>query len=71
MALQVLERDLAIFGFFIALGRSTQTFLAANGSDSLENPVEDLVRCDSLFIFYLLVILCRSTLPIQLVIFLC
>ncbi|CDY60443.1 BnaA10g30500D [Brassica napus] len=43
-SIKVLERDLAIFGFFIALGRSTQTFLAANGSDSLENPVEDLVR---------------------------
>lgn len=43
-ALQVLERDLAIFGFFIALGRSTQSFLAANGFSSLENPVEDLVR---------------------------
>ncbi|KAL0842704.1 hypothetical protein Bca101_015949 [Brassica carinata] len=40
----VLERDLAIFGFFIALGRSTQSFLAANGFDALENPVEDLVR---------------------------
>ncbi|CAH2073097.1 unnamed protein product [Thlaspi arvense] len=43
-ALQVLERDLAIFGFFIALGRSTQSFLAANGFNSLENPAEDLVR---------------------------
>lgn len=27
-ALQVLERDLAIFGFFIALGRSTQSFFS-------------------------------------------
>ncbi|KAF2535618.1 hypothetical protein F2Q70_00006562 [Brassica cretica] len=43
-SIEVLERDLAIFGFFIALGRSTQTFLAANGFDSLENHVEDLVR---------------------------
>lgn len=42
--MQVLERDLAIFGFFIALGRSTQSYLAANGFDSLENPLEDLVR---------------------------
>ncbi|XP_010486821.1 PREDICTED: uncharacterized protein LOC104764910 isoform X2 [Camelina sativa] len=42
--IEVLERDLAIFGFFIALGRSTQTNLAANGFDSLENPLEDLVR---------------------------
>ncbi|CAN8259733.1 unnamed protein product [Cochlearia groenlandica] len=43
-SIEVLEKDLAIFGFFIALGRSTQTFLAANGFDSLENPLEDLVR---------------------------
>ncbi|KAF8118782.1 hypothetical protein N665_0002s0092 [Sinapis alba] len=43
-SIEVLERDLAIFGFFIALGRSTQSFLAANGFDALENPVEDLVR---------------------------
>ncbi|XP_024011508.1 uncharacterized protein LOC18018143 isoform X2 [Eutrema salsugineum] len=43
-SIEVLERDLAIFGFFIALGRSTQSFLAANGFNSLENPVEDLVR---------------------------
>ncbi|KAL1196958.1 hypothetical protein V5N11_024756 [Cardamine amara subsp. amara] len=43
-SIEVLERDLAIFGFFIALGRSTQSFLAANGFNSLENPVEDLIR---------------------------
>ncbi|AAG51444.1 unknown protein; 82436-88041 [Arabidopsis thaliana] len=43
-SIEVLERDLAIFGFFIALGRSTQSILAANGFDSLENPLEDLVR---------------------------
>ncbi|KAJ4883383.1 LETM1-like protein [Raphanus sativus] len=43
-SIEVLGRDLAIFGFFIALGRSTQSFLAANGSYSLMNPVEDLVR---------------------------
>ncbi|CAN8257052.1 unnamed protein product [Cochlearia groenlandica] len=43
-SIEVLERDLAVFGFFIALGRSTQSFLAANGFNSLENPVEDLVR---------------------------
>ncbi|CAH8343955.1 unnamed protein product [Eruca vesicaria subsp. sativa] len=42
--IEVLERDLAIFGFFIALGRSTQTFLDANGSDSMENHLQDLVR---------------------------
>ncbi|CAH2054033.1 unnamed protein product [Thlaspi arvense] len=43
-SIEVLERDLAIFGFFIALGRSTQSYLAANGFHSLENPLEDLVR---------------------------
>ncbi|KAF8088856.1 hypothetical protein N665_0528s0014 [Sinapis alba] len=43
-SIEVLERDLAIFGFFIALGRSTQSYLAANGFDSLENPLQDLVR---------------------------
>ncbi|ESQ48887.1 hypothetical protein EUTSA_v10020029mg [Eutrema salsugineum] len=43
-SIEVLERDLAIFGFFIALGRSTQSYLAANGFDSLENPLNDLVR---------------------------
>ncbi|XP_010543812.1 PREDICTED: uncharacterized protein LOC104816603 isoform X2 [Tarenaya hassleriana] len=43
-SIEVLERDLAIFGFFIALGRSTQSFLAANGFDPLENPMEDIVR---------------------------
>ncbi|CAH8359929.1 unnamed protein product [Eruca vesicaria subsp. sativa] len=43
-SIEVLERDLAIFGFFIALGRSSQSYLAANGFDSLENPLEDLVR---------------------------
>ncbi|KAJ0263818.1 Uncharacterized protein HA466_0022750 [Hirschfeldia incana] len=43
-SIEVLERDLAIFGFFIALGRSTQSYLAANGFDSLENPLEDIVR---------------------------
>ncbi|KAL0410151.1 UNVERIFIED_CONTAM: hypothetical protein Slati_3604800 [Sesamum latifolium] len=40
----VLERDLAIFGFFIALGRSTQSFLFANGFESMDEPVEGLIR---------------------------
>jgi hypothetical protein len=39
-----LERDLAIFGFFIALGRSTQSFLSANGFDVLDDPLEGYVR---------------------------
>ncbi|CAK9159862.1 unnamed protein product [Ilex paraguariensis] len=40
----VLERDLAIFGFFIALGRSTQSFLYANGFEALDEPIEGFVR---------------------------
>ncbi|KAL9267791.1 hypothetical protein AKJ16_DCAP25552 [Drosera capensis] len=43
-SIEVLERDLAIFGFFIALGRSTQSFLAANGFDKIEEPVEGFIR---------------------------
>ncbi|QHN96774.1 Glucose-6-phosphate 1-dehydrogenase 2 [Arachis hypogaea] len=41
---QVLEKDLAIFGFFIALGRSTRSFLLANGFDTLDDPLEDFIR---------------------------
>ncbi|CAL5389191.1 unnamed protein product [Camellia sinensis] len=40
----VLERDLAIFGFFIALGRSTQSFLSANGFDVIDEPIEGFLR---------------------------
>ncbi|KAL5545784.1 hypothetical protein UlMin_005471 [Ulmus minor] len=43
-SIEVLERDLAIFGFFIALGRSTQSFLSANGFDVMDNPLEGFVR---------------------------
>ncbi|XP_071908468.1 uncharacterized protein [Coffea arabica] len=43
-SIEVLERDLAIFGFFIALGRSTQSFLSANGFDSVDEPIEELMR---------------------------
>ncbi|XP_021892467.1 uncharacterized protein LOC110810578 isoform X1 [Carica papaya] len=42
--IEVLERDLAIFGFFIALGRSTQSFLSANGFDTIGDPVEGFIR---------------------------
>ncbi|KAL4276451.1 hypothetical protein AHAS_Ahas20G0208500 [Arachis hypogaea] len=41
---KVLEKDLAIFGFFIALGRSTRSFLLANGFDTLDDPLEDFIR---------------------------
>ncbi|KAL9238881.1 hypothetical protein vseg_013252 [Gypsophila vaccaria] len=43
-SIEVLERDLAIFGFFIALGRSTRSFLAANGYDKIDEPVEGFIR---------------------------
>ena len=42
--LKVLERDLAIFGFFIALGRSTQSYLSANGFNVVGEPIEGFVR---------------------------
>ncbi|KAK8942244.1 hypothetical protein KSP40_PGU019760 [Platanthera guangdongensis] len=40
----VLEKDLAIFGFFIALGRSSQAFLSSNGFTITENPLEGIIR---------------------------
>ncbi|KAJ4830059.1 hypothetical protein Tsubulata_009674 [Turnera subulata] len=43
-SIEVLEKDLAIFGFFIALGRSTQSFLSANGFDVIHDPVESFIR---------------------------
>ncbi|XP_057976816.1 uncharacterized protein LOC131163965 [Malania oleifera] len=43
-SIEVLERDLAIFGFFIALGRSTQSFLFANGFDVIDDPIEGYIR---------------------------
>ncbi|GER29043.1 LETM1-like protein [Striga asiatica] len=43
-SIEVLERDLAIFGFFIALGRSTQSYLFANGYETLDEPIEGFIR---------------------------
>ncbi|KAL2660731.1 hypothetical protein AAZV13_03G158850 [Glycine max] len=43
-SIEVLEKDLAIFGFFVALGRSTQSFLSANGFNTLDDPIEDFIR---------------------------
>ncbi|KAF8396380.1 hypothetical protein HHK36_017997 [Tetracentron sinense] len=43
-SIEVLEKDLAIFGFFIALGRSTQAFLSANGFDVVDDPIEGFIR---------------------------
>ncbi|XP_022767017.1 uncharacterized protein LOC111311683 isoform X2 [Durio zibethinus] len=43
-SIEVLERDLTIFGFFIALGRNTQAFLSANGFDVVDDPIESFIR---------------------------
>ncbi|XP_039031098.1 uncharacterized protein LOC120165705 isoform X4 [Hibiscus syriacus] len=43
-SIEVLERDLTIFGFFIALGRNTQGFLYANGYDVIDDPIESFIR---------------------------
>ncbi|KAA0025235.1 LETM1-like protein [Cucumis melo var. makuwa] len=43
-SIEVLEKDLAIFGFFIALGRSTQSFLSANGFDVVDDSLGSFIR---------------------------
>ncbi|CAJ2632302.1 unnamed protein product [Trifolium pratense] len=43
-SIEVLEKDLAIFGFFIALGRSTRSYMLSNGFNTLDDPVEDFIR---------------------------
>ncbi|KAL5739990.1 hypothetical protein ACOSP7_028872 [Xanthoceras sorbifolium] len=43
-SIEVLERDLAIFGFFIALGRSTKSFLLTNGFDVIDDCLESFIR---------------------------
>ncbi|KAK7278701.1 hypothetical protein RJT34_23737 [Clitoria ternatea] len=43
-SIEVLEKDLAVFGFFIALGRSTRSFLLTNGFETLDDPIEDFLR---------------------------
>ncbi|WOL02489.1 hypothetical protein Cni_G11208 [Canna indica] len=42
-SIEVLEKDLAIFGFFIALGRSTQSFLSSNGIDMSNAQIESII----------------------------
>ncbi|ONK74142.1 uncharacterized protein A4U43_C03F3200 [Asparagus officinalis] len=42
--IEVLEKDLTIFGFFIALGRSTQSFLSANGVSAKDDQVSGIIR---------------------------
>ncbi|XP_024985590.1 uncharacterized protein LOC112521126 isoform X2 [Cynara cardunculus var. scolymus] len=43
-SIEVLDKDLAIFGFFIALGRRTQLFLSANNFEAVPKPIEGLIR---------------------------
>ncbi|CAL9100135.1 unnamed protein product [Musa textilis] len=43
-SIEVLEKDLAIFGFFIALGRSTQSFLSSNDINMSNEQIEGIIR---------------------------
>ncbi|KAH7443213.1 hypothetical protein KP509_02G026100 [Ceratopteris richardii] len=43
-SIEVLERDLAVFGFFAALGRRTQKFLSENGSVESDDRIAGLLR---------------------------
>ncbi|KAI3822714.1 hypothetical protein L1987_10311 [Smallanthus sonchifolius] len=43
-SIEVLDKDLTIFGFFIALGRRTQSYLSANNFESVPKPIEGLIR---------------------------
>ncbi|CAI0391311.1 unnamed protein product, partial [Linum tenue] len=43
-SIEVLDKDLAVIGFFIALGRSTQSFLSANGFDVVNEPIDGFLR---------------------------
>ncbi|CAA6668480.1 unnamed protein product [Spirodela intermedia] len=42
-SIEVLEKDLAIFGFFIALGRSTKLFLSKNGFTDVDDQIESFI----------------------------
>ncbi|CAD6264426.1 unnamed protein product [Miscanthus lutarioriparius] len=43
-SIEVLEKDLAIFGFFIALGRSTQGYLSSKGLTDLDDSLNGILR---------------------------
>ncbi|KAL6644637.1 hypothetical protein ACP70R_016245 [Stipagrostis hirtigluma subsp. patula] len=43
-SIEVLEKDLAIFGFFIALGRSTQGYLSSKSITDLDDSLNGIVR---------------------------
>ncbi|VAI87163.1 unnamed protein product [Triticum turgidum subsp. durum] len=42
--IEVLEKDLAVFGFFIALGRSTQVYLSSKSHTDSNDSVNSIVR---------------------------
>ena len=44
LIMQVFERDLAVFGFFATLGRSTRAYLAAKGVSDSEESLSSLLR---------------------------
>jgi hypothetical protein len=44
--MQVLEKDLAVFGFFVALGRRTRAYLASRGVGDAEDAIASLLRYD-------------------------
>ena len=50
----VFSEVLGVFGFFIALGRSTRSFLLTNGFDTLDDPIEDFIRYNLYMLFLLL-----------------
>ncbi|WVZ92442.1 hypothetical protein U9M48_038506 [Paspalum notatum var. saurae] len=43
-SIEVLEKDLAIFGFFIALGRSSQGYFSSKGLTDLDDSLNGIVR---------------------------
>lgn len=42
--MQDLQKDLGLFGFFVALGRSTRVYLASRGVEDSEESLASLLR---------------------------
>lgn len=49
--MQDLQKDLGLFGFFVALGRSTRAYLASRGVGDSEESLASLLRY-SFFYFH-------------------
>lgn len=64
--LQVLDRDLAIFGFFIALGRSTQSYLSSNGFEPIDEPIEGFIRYKLLHKMFSMIVIALSNFVLHL-----